>query len=887
MPGRACRRAIVTAVCGWILLSVQPSLAFKPRYHGDFTRQVLGDTTRTIEGHTLRFTARAIEQIITNNQNQDDGWCLVGSPSPPLSVSANHFDGEDLSGGSALLRRRLDDARSLLTQTRADGEGARRLLGQALHGVQDYYAHSNRAESTGSADDRLGVSTFSAVGRGVATCQAPPNAGTYVTFSGLTSGYWFGCSGQDDSQLPAGKCYHGLEGFPGMNHSGTNKDAEGRPNFGEARRLALESTRTVINRLLDADGVKNNLKATAALMGVTTLAFVVDDTGSMGEDIAGVKRAVRTIVNTAQTAGETPEYLLVRFGDPDIGEPFVTMDADQFLAQVDALSPGGGGDCPELSQGALLKAVGASVPGSSMFLFTDASAKDASLGATTDALAQERNIRISPVLTGSCSPVDPVYKRNATETGGQLFFVDRGEVESLFALVAPQVTGDFETLLLASGSLAGTSRDFPIAVDTTVRRAVFSVAIDTLTAVSVIRPDGHAVAAGELGVSTLDLSSGRVVTVDSPGPGTWTLRVQGIGEYSAAAQGNTDLFVESFEFAQYGNPKHPGFFAISGQPLGGQSVTAVARVGGPVLSASFEAVAIDATPLSPLALATGHPDAEDDDYTGTFDIPNTAFRVLVRGKNAAGFDFQRIVPKLIRPQVARVVVDLASVPDAIPAGRATTLRFSVLNAGPPALFDITGRDDRGFVRTVVPTTLSLDASGLGNVEVSVFPPAATPDGTSVRVTLLATVRGQPELANSATVDLIVRTNSAPLCTDARPNITSMWPPNGRFVPVGIEGVTDPDGDPVNVVIKEVHQDEPLTSQGNSCGDARGVGSSSVFLAATRAGSGDGRVYHLFLEADDGRGGSCSATVRVCVPHDQGKNEGIDQGPQFDSLGTCR
>ena len=334
-----------------------------------------------------------------------------------------------------------------------------------------------------------------------------------------------------------------------------------------------------------------------------------------------------------------------------------------------------------------------------------------------------------------------------------------------------------------------------------------------------IRPDGHAVAAGELGVSTLDLSSGRVVTVDSPGRGTWTLRVQGIGEYSAAAQGNTDLFIESFEFAQYGNPKHPGFFAISGQPLGGQSVTAVARVGGPVLSASFEAVAIDATPLSPLALATGHPDAEDDDYTGTFDIPNTAFRVLVRGKDAAGFDFQRIVPKLIRPQVARVVVDLASVPDAIPAGRATTLRFSVLNAGPPALFDITGRDDRGFVRTVVPTTLSLDASGLGNVEVSVFPPAATPDGTSVRVTLLATVRGQPELANSATVDLIVRTNSAPLCTDARPNIMSIWPPNGRFVPVGIEGVTDPDGDPVNVVIKEVHQDEPLTSRGNSCGDA--------------------------------------------------------------------
>ena len=888
MGKHAIRGALVTAVCGWIFLSVSPTQAFKPRYHGDFTRQVLGEISRTIEGHTLRFSPRAISQIVDNNRNQDDGWCLTGSPSPPFSVSANHFDGEELNAGSALVRKRLDDVRSLLTQTRADGEGARRLLGQALHGVQDYYAHSNRAESAGTADDRLGVSTFDAVGRSTATCQAPPNTGTYVAFSGLTSGYWFGCSGQDDSQLPAGKCYHGLEGFPGSNHAGTNKDAEGRPNFAAAQRLALESTRKIIDRLLDGAGVKDNLKATAALMGVTTLAFVVDDTGSMGEDIAGVQRAVRTIVNTAQVEGETPEYLLLRFGDPDIGEPFVTMDPAAFLAQVDALSPGGGGDCPELSQGALLKAVGASVPGASMFLFSDASAKDAALGATTNALARERDIRISPVLTGSCSPVDPVYKRNATETGGQLFFVDRGEVESLFALVAPQVTGDFETLLLASGSLAGASRDFPIAIDSTVRRAVFSVAIDTLTAVTVIRPDGHVVAAGEPGVSTLDLSSGRVVTVDSPGQGTWTLQVRGSGEYSVAAQGNTNLFVESFEFAQYGNPKHPGFFSIGGQPLGGQSVTAVARLGGATLSAAFDAVAMDATVLSPLPLATGHPDAEEGDYTGTFEIPNTAFRVLVRGKDAGGVAFQRMVPKLIRPQVARVVIDLASVPDAIPAGRASTLRFSVLNFGPPALFDITARDDRGFVRTVSPQTLSLDASGSGIVEVTIVPPSTTADGTSIRVTLLATMRGQPDLANSATVDLIVRTNGAPVCDAARPDITSMWPPNGRFVPVRIAGVTDPDGDAVDLVITEVRQDEqPQFGPANRCGDAEGVGSSSVSLAAAREGAGDGRVYHLFLEASDGRGGSCQATVRVCVPHDQRTSTCIDQGAQFNSLGACR
>jgi hypothetical protein len=146
--GKTCRSWLALGVYAWILLAVPPLLAFKPRYHDEFTRRALRDITRTIDGHTLRFTARAIQQIVDNNKNQDDGWCLppFGSPSPPFSISANHFDGEELSAGSSLLVQRLRDAQTRLRQSRADGEGARRLLGQALHATQDYYAHSNRAE---------------------------------------------------------------------------------------------------------------------------------------------------------------------------------------------------------------------------------------------------------------------------------------------------------------------------------------------------------------------------------------------------------------------------------------------------------------------------------------------------------------------------------------------------------------------------------------------------------------------------------------------------------------------------------------------------------------------------------------------------------------------
>jgi hypothetical protein len=97
-----------------------------------------------------------------------------------------------------------------------DGREARRLLGQVLHGAQDYYAHTNWVDTNifGVPDGRLALESFSAVPLATATCQAPPNTGMYVPFTGYTSGYWFGCSGKDDARLPAGKCYHGFSGPP-------------------------------------------------------------------------------------------------------------------------------------------------------------------------------------------------------------------------------------------------------------------------------------------------------------------------------------------------------------------------------------------------------------------------------------------------------------------------------------------------------------------------------------------------------------------------------------------------------------------------------------------------------------------------------------------------
>lgn len=132
-------------------------------------------------------------------------------------------------------------------------------------------------------------------------------------------------------------------------------------------------------------------------------------------------------------------------------------------------------------------------------------------------------------------------------------------------------------------------------------------------------------------------------------------------------------------------------------------------------------------------------------------------------------------------------------------------------------------------------------------------------------------------------------NRPPVCNAAGAQPDELWPPNHKFVDVGVAGITDPDGDPVTISIVDIFQDEPLNgvADGNTCPDASGIGADIAQLRAERSGSrkvpGDGRVYHVGFSADDGRGGQCTGTVAVCVPHDQRPGHVcVDQGPLYDS-----
>lgn len=133
------------------------------------------------------------------------------------------------------------------------------------------------------------------------------------------------------------------------------------------------------------------------------------------------------------------------------------------------------------------------------------------------------------------------------------------------------------------------------------------------------------------------------------------------------------------------------------------------------------------------------------------------------------------------------------------------------------------------------------------------------------------------------------TNQPPVCSEATASPNLLWSPNHKLVPITILGVTDPDGDPLTISIDTIYQDEPVNSLGDGNTAPDGViDGATAWVRAERTGTpkvpGNGRVYMIGFTADDDQGGTCSGSVYVGVPHDQGKKGStpVNDGALYDS-----
>jgi hypothetical protein len=197
-----------------------------------------------------------------------------------------------------------------------------------------------------------------------------------------------------------------------------------------------------------------------------------------------------------------------------------------------------------------------------------------------------------------------------------------------------------------------------------------------------------------------------------------------------------------------------------------------------------------------------------------------------------------------------------TVPDTVPPTIETPGSITVQATGPSGAavsFTVGAKDNADPSPTVTTDPVSGSTFPVGTTTVHVT--ATDASGNSA----------------SASFDVTVVDATPPVVT-ATANTNSIWPPNGKMVPVVVSGkvTTGPSG-LASASYRVVDSYGKVQPSGSISVKADGTYSVSVSLEAARNGNDKaGRTYTLTFTVKDRAGKTGSASVVVTVPHDQGK-----------------
>uniref|UniRef100_A0A8L0DQJ9 von Willebrand factor A domain containing 11 n=1 Tax=Oncorhynchus mykiss TaxID=8022 RepID=A0A8L0DQJ9_ONCMY len=394
----------------------------------------------TGEVSAAKFKSALNEIYIQNGQVDRD---FVNSP-------AHHFNSEAFAEGRRLI---TDGVASIKANVQRENfQAARETLGRVLHTLQDFYSHSNWVDLgytepyANLIRPDLPLENLAEVS--TPTCSDCANGGfcsnsilpNILNEKKLTSGYM----GILSSVKPIGKCSHG--GAADLTSSevprgGISKDERRSDNVAlhtAAVTVATTATLQLLDDIRGAAGDNDYLR----FMGIArsaVVAFVIDTTGSMKDDILEAKRVVNEIIDSKKgTQDEPSQYILVPFNDPKFGPLIRTTNPDVMKTEIAKLKADGGGDLPEMCLSGLQLALTGAPASSHIYVFTDAVAKDIALRDTILALIRSTKSAVSFFMTGdgagarrrrsgveSRAATFETYKDLALASGGQAIGVTK------------------------------------------------------------------------------------------------------------------------------------------------------------------------------------------------------------------------------------------------------------------------------------------------------------------------------------------------------------------------------------------------------------------------------------------------------------------------------
>lgn len=147
-------------------------------------------------------------------------------------------------------------------------------------------------------------------------------------------------------------------------------------------------------------------KGEEALCLKPNFAIVVDDTGSMSEEINTIKaQLVNAVANASKALKEPPIFHLVTFKDW-AAHRLISADTDKVIDAIGNLYASGGGNCPESAGSGLLMAANEIVDKGRLIWATDAKANDLTVAARARNILADKSVSITTLLSGDCRETD-------------------------------------------------------------------------------------------------------------------------------------------------------------------------------------------------------------------------------------------------------------------------------------------------------------------------------------------------------------------------------------------------------------------------------------------------------------------------------------------------
>ncbi|XP_078585768.1 von Willebrand factor A domain-containing protein 7-like [Branchiostoma floridae x Branchiostoma japonicum] len=271
----------------------------------------------------------AITEIIDANSRVDSDY---------LSSAEYHVGGEEIQAANIRMITQRNSILGVLSATPPNFESARSMIGVYLHILQDFYSNTNWVELEGAVPyEDLGLEdrALRPVGTTVPTCQdCSITSGCRYNLllqMLLTSGYKSGQTKVKPAAYTAttGKCSHGGlldDSRLTVPTGGINKETSVpslSPHYYLHEQAAQAAVQATINffiapgyGLLSEIG-SDKFRELLNLGSGNSMVFVIDVSGSMGNDVAAVSReTVQIVQSTTGTANAPYNYILSTFSDP-------------------------------------------------------------------------------------------------------------------------------------------------------------------------------------------------------------------------------------------------------------------------------------------------------------------------------------------------------------------------------------------------------------------------------------------------------------------------------------------------------------------------------------------------------------------------------------------